>query len=104
MLRKVLFVFGLFWLYCTASGILVPNQRSNQCPLQWKHEVLTTGPPGFYSSESFNSTIFMFFALSRVEKISKISPNLLEFTDYHIYIYIYIYMVVSPVSVAKNRN
>jgi len=22
------------------------NQRSNPCPLTWKHEVLTTGPPG----------------------------------------------------------
>ena len=22
------------------------NQRSNSCPLTWKHEVLTTGPPG----------------------------------------------------------
>ena len=35
-----------FWLCCAACGILVPNQGSNPCPLQWKRRVLTTGPPG----------------------------------------------------------
>ena len=29
-----------------ACGILVPHQGSNLCLLQWKHRVLTTGPPG----------------------------------------------------------
>ena len=29
-----------------AHGILVPWPRSNLCPLHWKHEVLSTGPPG----------------------------------------------------------
>ena len=27
-------------------GVLVPDQGWNSCPLQWKHGVLTTGPPG----------------------------------------------------------
>ena len=29
-----------------AHEILVPQPRSNLCPLHWKHEVLSTGPPG----------------------------------------------------------
>ena len=32
--------FLFFWLHCTAWGILVPNQRLNPQPLQWKHRVL----------------------------------------------------------------
>ena len=28
------------------TGSQFPDQRSNPCPLQWKHGVLTTGPPG----------------------------------------------------------
>ena len=35
----------LTWnLGATAHGI--PNQESNQSTLQWKHGILTTGPPG----------------------------------------------------------
>ena len=33
------------WSNCGTCGILVP-QRMNPHPLQWKHGVLTTGPPG----------------------------------------------------------
>ena len=36
--------FFFFWLRRTACRILVP--RWNPRPLQWKHGVLTTGPPG----------------------------------------------------------
>ena len=39
-------VFKIFLLCCEACGILVPDQGSNSCPLQWKHGALTTGPPG----------------------------------------------------------
>ena len=39
--------FFFFLLHCTACGILVPNQGLlNPCPLQWRHGVLATGPPG----------------------------------------------------------
>ena len=86
MLKKFLFVLGFFFFLVLLSSLwdLVPNQGSNQYPLQWKHEVLTTGPPRIYSSESFNSTIFTFCSLSQVEKISNILPNLLEITDSHV--------------------
>ena len=35
-----------FWPYCMACGISVPQPGIKPCPLQWKHRVLTTGPPG----------------------------------------------------------
>ena len=35
-----------FWPCSAACGILVPNQGLSLCLLQWKHGVLTTGPPG----------------------------------------------------------
>ena len=38
--------FFFFWLHHAACRILVPDQGSNSCPLQWKLGVLTTGPPG----------------------------------------------------------
>ena len=49
------FFFFFFWPCSTACGILVPNQGSNPCPLQWKPRVLTTGPTG----KSLNSKIFI---------------------------------------------
>ena len=30
-----------------------PTKRSNPCPLQWKHRILTTGPPGKSSKVYF---------------------------------------------------
>ena len=47
-----LFVF-LFLPHCVACRILVPSPGIELGPPQWKHQVLTTGPPG-------NSPIFMF--------------------------------------------
>ena len=41
-----LFNFLIFWPCRVACGILGPRQGSNLHPLQWKHRVLTTGPPG----------------------------------------------------------
>ena len=37
---------GVFLPCCMARRILVPRQRLNPCPLQWKGRVLTTRPPG----------------------------------------------------------
>ena len=36
--------FSLVWLHCEECGILVPSPGIE--PLQWKHGVLTTRPPG----------------------------------------------------------
>lgn len=33
-------------VHCVACRVLVPDQESNLCPLQWMCRVLTTGPPG----------------------------------------------------------
>ena len=38
--------FFFFFGHSMRHGGNFPNQRSNACPLQWKHGVLTTGPPG----------------------------------------------------------
>ena len=35
-----------FWLHCATCGILVPQLGIEPAPLQWKHGVLITGPPG----------------------------------------------------------
>lgn len=35
-----------FWPNCEVCGISVPQPGYNPLPLQWKHGVLTTGPPG----------------------------------------------------------
>ena len=37
--------FFFFWSHHAACRIF-PDQGSNLCTLQWKHGVLTTGPPG----------------------------------------------------------
>ena len=42
---QLFYYFTLFWPCGTACRIF-PNQGSNPCPLQWKHRVLTTEPPG----------------------------------------------------------
>ena len=44
-------LFGFFFLATPHSMWGSSNQRWNPCPLQWKHRVLTTGPPG--NSPSF---------------------------------------------------
>ena len=43
----VLFLFG--WFFGRAmrhAGSYFPDHGSNPCPPQWRHRVLTTGPPG----------------------------------------------------------
>ena len=53
--------FLFFFFHCAACSF--PDQGSNLCPLQWKHGVLTTGPPGNSLSSSFHklplSAIFL---------------------------------------------
>ena len=49
-----------FWLHLAACEILVPRPGIEPMPLQWKHRVLTTGPPG----RSLHLTIFFFFHLT----------------------------------------
>ena len=41
----ILFYFTL-WLRRTACVILIPQKGIEPRPPQWKHRVLTTGPPG----------------------------------------------------------
>lgn len=45
-------VIIFFWLYCTASGVPVP-QPGTELPsrLHWKLNILTTGPPGKSSQQ-----------------------------------------------------
>ena len=57
------FVCFLFWPHCTACGILVPRPGIEPGPQEWKHRVLTTGPPG--NSHRWNKNIML------VEKKSK---------------------------------
>ena len=40
------FFLFFFWCQGVEFGILGPQPGSNPCPLQWKHIILTTGPPG----------------------------------------------------------
>ena len=42
--ESYLFIFGVTSAELVKSYF--PDQESNQCPLQWKHRVLITGPPG----------------------------------------------------------
>ena len=48
MTRKNNFLFFFFFFGCTAQHMvsLFSDQDLKPCPLQWKHGVLTTGPPG----------------------------------------------------------
>lgn len=43
-----------------ACSVLVPNQGSNSCPLQWKRRVLTTDPPGDSPGQCFSKFYFLF--------------------------------------------
>ena len=52
-IRVQLFVFG-----CTVQHVGIPDQGLNPRPLQWKHGVLTTGPPGRSPEFSFEHAVF----------------------------------------------
>ena len=54
--------FFFFWLCHTACGILVPQPGIKPPPLNWKHGVLTTGPPG--KSQVFNFYINFFLTFN----------------------------------------
>ena len=56
LLPKGSFVVVVVWLCLIAGRILVPDKGLNLCPLQWKHGVLTTGPPGKSPKRSFLSS------------------------------------------------
>ena len=43
---RVLWDFLFFQPCCTASRILVPQPGIEPGPCEWKHQILTTGPPG----------------------------------------------------------
>ena len=61
--------FPLSWVFgCPVCRILVPNQESNLCPLQWKHRVLTTGASGNPLSWVFHSFFCQIF-------ISHLAPS-----------------------------
>ena len=45
---------------CSLQDLKFPKQGSNPCPLQWKHRVLTTGPPGKSLWGIFILTIIVF--------------------------------------------
>ena len=51
--RRIYFAFSLSFFGCTASGIPIPHQGLNLCPLQWKNRVLNTDPPGKSHTWSF---------------------------------------------------
>ena len=55
-LKKQFFFFSCITQHV---GTSFPNQESNQCPLQWEHWVLTTGPPA-KSRRIFSYTQFWF--------------------------------------------
>lgn len=60
-------------MQCTANGILVPYQRLNPSPRQWRCRVLTTGPPG-NSLQSFSYfLVFSLYSFSNVSSVSKFS-------------------------------
>ena len=49
-------LFLIWGMHCEACGILVPWPGMNPRPLQWKHGVFTTGPPGnSHTSSSFKA-------------------------------------------------
>ena len=56
-----------------ACGILVPDQRSNLCPLQWKRRVFTTEPPG----KSLYSYVDQNIAIHNIQELetTQMSPN-----------------------------
>ena len=58
-------------------GSQFPDQGSNPCPLQWKHGVLTTGPPG-------NSLHISFFFSKKHIKLFYLQPHCFRctFMDY----------------------
>ena len=61
-----IFCFVLFsWQCLAACGILVPQSGIKPAPWQWKHAVLTTGPPG-NSRDRFSNFIFssLFFKIN----------------------------------------
>ena len=51
---KVNFIY-LFDCATQLVGSWFPNQGPNRCLLQWKHRVLTTGPPGNFLKSKINS-------------------------------------------------
>ena len=56
---QLVFWFPVFFLFCPchrACGILAPNKGWNGCPPQWKHRLLTNGPPG----NSHNRCLLLF--------------------------------------------
>lgn len=78
--------FLFFFCLChTACNILVLYQESNPCPLQEKHEVLTSGPQGFPEASFFVkdfhfwSSGFCLLPLSRLGPLILLSPSLVLF-------------------------
>ena len=59
-------IFFFFWPCCVACGILVPQPGIAPVPLQWKHLVLTTGPPGNSPGDqmflNFDKVLFIKFS------------------------------------------
>ena len=74
-----------FWLHHTACGILVPQPGIEPVPLQWKHGILTTGPPGNSQPYTFKllpsllfrkaiNTFWLLFKLSLNSKLWILMP------------------------------
>ena len=68
----VFILYFLVFFFLTASSsmwdVKFPYQGLNLCPLPWKHGVLTTGPPGWSPSCTFNflyPVITIFFSVAK---------------------------------------
>ena len=60
----VLLIKTIFWGgHAGQHEILLPQTGMNLCPLQWKHEVLATGPPGNSSSFCHLSLALLYFCI-----------------------------------------
>ena len=80
-MTQFFFFFFFFLLFGHAAS---PQTRDHLCPLQWKHSVLTAGPPG-----KFQQTVLIFVSISfhsqnifAPNKVTKISCFFF-FSKYH---------------------
>ena len=76
-LEIAFFLFNDFFYLVMPHGLWIsfPDQKTNLCPQQWKHRILTAGPPGKSLGQIFHGVVYCRYWASQAALVVENQPT-----------------------------